>query len=223
MNNIKLDYRLSEIASNVDGHVICDIGCDHGKLSYHLLDNNIVDYVYISDISAPSLQKAIDLLNISNMQAKYQAIVSNGFEAYPNGVSIDNAVISGMGGNEIIKILSSSKTDVQKYVLQPQHNEYDVKVYLSQNGYDIKKDYIIKQKDKYYNIIVCVRGKRVYTESELYFGEENFRLNNDDFKSFLQSEKDKTLRIIDSVDENKKIKLNKYLELIDVSMTRLGE
>ena len=40
---------------------------------------------------------------------------------------------------------------------------------------------------------------------------ENFRLNNDDFKSFLQSEKDKTLRIIDSVDENKKFKLNKYL------------
>ena len=72
MNKIKLDYRLSEIASNVTGKVICDIGCDHGKLSYHLLNAGVVDFAYISDISAPSLEKAVNLLNYYNLQQKYK-------------------------------------------------------------------------------------------------------------------------------------------------------
>ena len=223
MNKVKLDYRLSEIASHVSGDVICDIGCDHGKLSYHLLSHSIVNFAYISDISAPSLEKAINLLNNNNLQQKYKAIVSDGFLAYPSGVSIGTAIISGMGGIEIKKILSNNHIDVKQYVLQPQHNEYDLKEYLSQNGYDIIKDYIIKQKDKFYNIIVCKKGIRQYEVYELYFGKENFKLNTTDFREYLNFELDKTKKLIECVDENKKIKLNKYLDLITNAISRLGD
>ena len=223
MNKIKLDYRLSEIASNVTGKVICDIGCDHGKLSYHLLNTGVVDFVYISDISAPSLEKAINLLNYNNLHKKYNAIVSDGFMAYPKDVKIDTAIISGMGGIEIKKILSNNEICVKKYVLQPQHNEYDLKVYLITNGYNILKDYIIKQKDKFYNVIVCEKGERQYEEYELYFGKENFILNKPDFRAYLDFELDKTNKIVECVDENKKIKLNKYLDLIAYAMSRLGD
>ncbi|MBQ9791147.1 MAG: SAM-dependent methyltransferase [Clostridia bacterium] len=222
MNKIKLDYRLSQIASNVSGDVICDIGCDHGKLSYYLLSNNIVNFVYVSDISAPSLEKAINLLNDNGLQENYKAIVSDGFLAYPSDVAIDMAIISGMGGIEIKKILSNNNIDVKKYVLQPQHNEYDLKDYLIHNNYNIIKDYIIKQKDKFYNIIVCEKGNREYSDNELYFGEENFRLNKDDFKAYLKYELDKTTNLLNCVDENKKVKLKKYLDIIEKSLSRLG-
>ena len=223
MNKIKLDYRLSEIASHVSGDVICDIGCDHGKLSYHLLSHSIVNFAYISDISAPSLEKAINLLNNNNLQQKYNSIVSDGFKAYPTNVEIDTAIISGMGGIEIKKILTDNKLEVKKYVLQPQHNEYDLKEYLANNGYNILKDYIIKQKDKFYNVIVCEKGIRDYEEYELYFGKENFNLNKPDFKAYLNFELDKTIKIIECVDENKKIKLKKYLDIINYAISRLGD
>ncbi|MBO7218506.1 MAG: SAM-dependent methyltransferase [Clostridia bacterium] len=223
MNKIKLDYRLSEIAKHVNGSVICDIGCDHGKLSYHLLNTGVVDFVYISDISAPSLEKAVNLLNYHNLQQKYNAIVSDGFKAYPTNISIDTAIISGMGGIEIKKILSNNNTNVKKYVLQPQHNEYDLKEYLANNGYNILKDYIIKQKDKFYNIIVCEKGSREYEDFELYFGKENFNLNMPDFRSYLNFELDKTNKIVECVDENKKIKLKKYLDMITYAISRLGD
>ena len=132
------------------------------------------------------------------------------------------AIISGMGGIEIKKILSNNNIDVKKYVLQPQHNEYDLKDYLIHNNYNIIKDYIIKQKDKFYNIIVCEKGNREYSDNELYFGEENFRLNKDDFKAYLKYELDKTTNLLNCVDENKKVKLKKYLDIIEKSLSRLG-
>ena len=223
MINLKLDYRLKEIVSNVKGSVICDIGCDHGKVTHYLLSNGMVDFAYISDISAPSLDKAVKLLDSYNYQDKYKAIVSDGFNEYPKDVNIDTAIISGMGGYEIVKILSESKTLVNRYVLQPQHNEYDVKLYLSTHGYNITRDYIIKQKDKFYNIIVCEKGGRTYNNSELYFGEENFIRKSPDFVDFLDFEYSKTVNIIDKISDDKKYILKGYLDLIKISKTRLGE
>lgn len=222
MINIKLDLRLSEIFSCVTGPIVADIGCDHGKVSFNLLKSNIADFVYISDISAPSLDKAINLLNENGFAGKFKAIVSDGFKEYDTNITIDTAIISGMGGYEITNILKSNLVNVKKFVLQPQHNESDLKRYLIDNNYNILKDYIIKQKDKFYNVIVCVKGEREYSEYEEFFGEENFTRNSADFIHYLEYEYQKTMKIIDSVDEDRKSILLKYLDLINKAKSRLG-
>ena len=45
----KLGKRLEVIASLVDRKRIADVGCDHGKLAYYLLDNGISDYAVVSE------------------------------------------------------------------------------------------------------------------------------------------------------------------------------
>ena len=97
-----LTKRLLTIANLVDRDKICDVGCDHGKLSKYLLDQNIVKEVIISDISKPSLQKAVDLLQ--NAGYHFDAIVCDGLLGYANK-QVDQCIIAGMGGDEIIKII----------------------------------------------------------------------------------------------------------------------
>ena len=67
----KLGKRLEVIASLVDCKRIADVGCDHGKLAYYLLDNGISDYAVVSDISRPSLNKAVDILSKTKYNFDY--------------------------------------------------------------------------------------------------------------------------------------------------------
>ena len=97
----KLGKRLEVIASLVDRKRIADVGCDHGKLAYYLLDNGISDYAVVSDISRPSLNKAIDIL--SKTKYNFDYICCDGLSGY-SGYNVDQAIIAGMGGDEIIKI-----------------------------------------------------------------------------------------------------------------------
>ena len=76
----KLSKRLQTIANVVTKKVVCDVGCDHGLLAEYLLEKNIVDFVYVSDISKPSLDKAINLL--SKKYNTFQAICTNGLLGY---------------------------------------------------------------------------------------------------------------------------------------------
>ena len=98
----KLGKRLEVIASLVTKKRICDVGCDHGKLAHYLLENKISDYAVVSDISMPSLNKAIDILSKSKYNFDY--ICCDGLTGYV-GYDIDECIISGMGGDEIIKII----------------------------------------------------------------------------------------------------------------------
>ncbi|MBE5736393.1 MAG: SAM-dependent methyltransferase [Clostridiales bacterium] len=168
----KMSYRLQVVASLVTGRVVCDVGCDHGKLAYHLLSRKIVDKVIVSDISAPSLDKAKDLL--SNSGFDYEAICCDGLKGY-EGKSIDQCIIAGMGGDEIIKILSTSPIKVPSMVISPQHNIIAVKRFLLENKYNIDYDIIIKDKGKFYNIIRAnlLDHRQELSDEQLIIGKAN--------------------------------------------------
>ena len=149
---IKISFRLKFISSLVDERIVADVGCDHGKLVRKLFDENKIDFAYVSDISSSSLQKAIDLLK--DKKDKIKAICCDGLSGYDDSI-IGECVIAGMGGYEILNIIKNSKVDIQKYILAPQHDNLVLKEYLINNQYKITFDIIIKDKNKFYNIIKC--------------------------------------------------------------------
>ena len=155
----KLTKRLAMVASIVSGKIIADVGCDHGKLSEYLLDNGIVDFAYVSDISKGSLQKAIDLL--STKKHNFQAICTDGLIGYKGINDIDQCIIAGMGGNEIVKIISSAPISINSYILSPQHNVLETKKYMISQGYAIDYDIIIKDKHKFYNIFKSTNSDKI--------------------------------------------------------------
>lgn len=206
----KLSKRLLTIASLVEGKIIADVGCDHGKLSEYLLEKNIVKKVYVSDISKDSLEKAIKLLSSKNYE--FESICTDGLNDYTGINDIDECVIAGMGGVEIINIIKSSPININSFILSPQHNIIETKEFMISKGYDIVYDIIIKDKNKFYTVFKCVKNdsKKEYSTYQLMFGRENFVSEFSDIREYIDYEIKKLNEIkknVSNVDVEEKCKL----------------
>ncbi len=163
--------RLKEIFSNIDEcEVFADVGCDHGYIAKAMLKSGKCSKVIVSDISAKCLQKAIRLLSEEIAQNKAVAIVSDGFKNLP---ICDLALISGMGGEEIISIIENAPTLPKKLILQPMKNLEKVRTFLVENGYKIILDYVFYKNGKFYDLIKVEKGIDTLTQEEIEFGRTN--------------------------------------------------
>lgn len=211
----KLSVRLKKIFDLVSQRNIADVGCDHGKLSYELFEKGKIDFAYISDISESSLNKAIQLLG---SKYPYTAICCDGLVGYPIDAMIEECIISGMGGEEIKKIISNSELDIYSYILSPQHNEIELKQYMLSIGYDIVYDKIVLDRDKFYHIFKCQKSDSVEPKSEfeLYFGKNNFIEQDLDFDKYLDVMSDKCKKILEKNTRNSE-KWEKFNDLIEIA------
>lgn len=183
MNN-RLTKRLNVLFGEIKGGgVFADVGCDHGYIAEKVIENALAAKVIISDISEKCLSKAVKRLN-ENYKGMFTAVVSDGFDELPH---VDEALISGMGGEIIIKMLSRREDKPSRLILQPMKNSETLREYVIGNGYKIVRDYTFKDR-KYYHVIVAEKSdeKDFYTADELMFGRDNLREKSSDFKSFIK-------------------------------------
>ena len=134
---------------------VADIGCDHGKLSVYLLQNEFAKKVFATDISAPSLDKAKKLAEKEKIK-NIEFYVGDGFDALPE--TPDAAVICGMGGDVIAKIIAHQKAKT-KLVLQPMKDSDILFSALNENGFYIEKEKIVREDNRFYEIILAFPGK----------------------------------------------------------------
>jgi len=193
--------RLKIICSEIERcYTFGDIGCDHGFISEYVLKNNLCETAIITDISIQSLQKAEELLKIYLENGKCISYCTDGLKAVKQEVNL--AVIAGMGGREIISILSEKMP--KKLILQPMKNQYELRKFLTEN-YTIKKDYIFSEGKRFYDLIVCEKGSSFLTENELIFGITNLKEKGVDFLNKIKKELFKTENYLKNV-ENKNTK-----------------
>ena len=159
MNN-RLTKRLNVLFGEVKGGgVFADVGCDHGYIAEKVIENALATKVIISDISEKCLNKAVKRLN-ENYKGMFTAVVSDGFDELPH---VDEALISGMGGEIIIKMLSRREDKPSRLILQPMKNSEALREYVIGDGYKIVRDYTFKDR-KYYHVIVAEnRTKKIFT------------------------------------------------------------
>lgn len=161
----RIDKLYSELAPC---NVFADIGCDHGYVAKMVSDGGLANKIYITDISAPSLKKAEDLL-AGNLGKNVFSVVSDGFSLIPE--KVNQALIAGMGGEEIIKIISASQRP-ERLVLQPMKNPEKLRKTLVELGYKIVKDYTFEC-GKFYDLIVAELGVDSLNDDEILFGRTN--------------------------------------------------
>jgi len=160
---------------------VADIGCDHGFLSRELIVRNGVKKVIAVDISPQSLEKARLLAEHHNLESRI--ITRCGFGLRPISRSeADIAVIAGMGGGEIIKILSDSERadGIEKFILLPHKDVTLLREYLSGRTL-IVSDRTIKDKGKFYDLIETAPGAEKLTETEIYFNKSDISAPSLDF------------------------------------------
>ena len=154
-----------------------DVGCDHGYCSEYMLKSGLCEKAILSDISKGSLAKAEALLAEYIQDGRAVSVLGDGFLGVP--ADTEEVLIAGMGGSEIVSILSDKKYGFmpKRFVFQPMHDAEKLRRYLIENGGDIERDFTFED-GKFYDVIVGGKLKdgeqvRVYSDAEYEFGKEN--------------------------------------------------
>lgn len=161
-----------------------DVGCDHGYCTEYMLKNGLCKTAVISDVSAKSLSKAEKLLAPYISCGKCRSVCCNGLEKIDD--KTDLVLIAGMGGEEIIQILSAAYIP-RSFVFQPMKNVQKVREFLIANGAGITADEPFQSGGKFYFVI---EGKRNgnpanYSKARLLYGKN---LKSAATKSYINSE-----------------------------------
>lgn len=162
---IRLDERLTAIAVQIRCRVAADIGCDHGKLGYYLLQTDRAETVIATDISASSLRKTEKLALENGVESRLLTRVGDGLEPLESGEA-DVVVIAGMGGDLIAEIIEKAYADGKRFpsfLLSPNTHPERVRSALLSSGHNIVSDGLTECGKKYYNIILssaCGGGAR---------------------------------------------------------------
>jgi tRNA A22 N-methylase len=131
------------------------------------------------------LQKAQTLLARFVKEGRAIGVLGDGFYGVPKDT--EEVLIAGMGGSEIVSILSDKKYGFipRYFVFQPMHDSEKLRRYLIEKGAKINRDFTFED-GKFYDLIVGEFGngeKQAYTDAEYEFGKENLSAMPQAFKN----------------------------------------
>lgn len=210
---LKPDKRLTAIINEVEGEVLADIGCDHGKVAVYATLTNKVKKAIATDVSSSSIQKAVQLAQKYGVEDKITFVVGDGLS--PILERPDTIIIAGMGANEIVKIIRHKYIDT-RYIFVPHQDAHVLRTYLMQNDFCIHKDYVIGQGKKFYDIIVATKGSdNFYGLNEIYIGK-NKPFSSDYIKK-LTHRKKYIQNILNKVEDKNKLSVELIQEWEEIN------
>lgn len=218
---VMLSKRLKMLASYIDEKsVVVDIGTDHAHLPIYLLESKKCTKVIASDVESGPIRAAENNIKKHKLERKIDLRQGYGFEILTKDEA-DIAVIAGMGGGTIKKILERAAKEVlfsvKKLILQPMNDEKTLRTWLILNGWCLKEEDLILENDNIYTIIVTERGKEnLYDELILEIGPRLIEKKHPLLSAFISKLEFKYLQMIQGLKKsrlsNSKLKLQRVEE-----------
>ncbi len=154
------------------GDRVADIGCDHGYLGIYLLKQGIASSMIEADINEGPLQSALHNAHKYGVADKMTFYLSDGVRNIPR--DFDSLVCAGMGADTMVHILSSAlwlKNGQYRLILQCQSKTPMLRQYLSQEGWEIREEAVLRDGKFLYTVIVAVYNPEAprLTAGQCYF------------------------------------------------------
>ena len=166
---MNLSFRLESIAKLIkNGSIVADIGCDHALLSIYLVENDIASKVYAIDNKNGPLAKAKENISLHGLEDKIITILNDGLTKLLEDVN--TVVMAGIGGLLAIKMLETASRLPETIIIQANNHLKELRKYLSQNNFLIENELILKDSDKYYEILKIKLGNQMLDEKDCIFG-----------------------------------------------------
>lgn len=202
--------RIESIYSFIDKNdKVVDVGCDQAKLGIMLAKSNIKSIA--SDISINVISRAKEDINKLGYSDYIDLRVSDGLSNIKEGEA-DTVVLSGMGTYTILEILNNTKLRFKK-VITISNNYHDIlRTKMNDLNYKIDRELIIKENNKYYNLILFKEGNNDLTPKEILLGKNH--INDDLYLEYLEYIKKKYL-VIKEKSNGKNDKVNTVLKYIN--------
>lgn len=139
---------------------VIDVGCDHAQLCALLVTEYGVEHAFASDIRPGPLENARRTIAELGLESRITPVLSDGLDAFGPGDG-DTVIIAGMGGEEMTLILSRAPwagDNGGQVILQPMTNIPKLRQWLEENGYNVKKERVIKEGRKVYTAMNIQKG-----------------------------------------------------------------
>ncbi len=181
-SRLKLTARLEAVAEMVgNDSVVADIGTDHAKLPAYLILRGRTRRAIAADLRKGPLKKAEETVNSYGVQDKVSLVLSDGLENVDlSGVT--DIVIAGMGGEQIVKIISGcscSRIKNAYLILQPMKDPELLRQYLCENGFEICSESAALDRGFAYCIIKARYTGKAIKADRLYYNVGQLCKNSD--------------------------------------------
>lgn len=176
-----LTPRLAVIGESIDKcDVIADIGSDHAYLPIYLINNSKARKVIATDINKGPVEISMKRVKKYGLEQYIEVRIGDGLSVL-NDNEADIIVIAGMGGL-LIQNMLNNRPDIarsaKELILQPMRDSRILIKWLIQNSFEIFDGEIIKENDKFYEIIWTRYKQNYYDEKNKNMMNEIFYYKN---------------------------------------------
>jgi len=217
---MKLSLRLSAIYEMVPYAITADIGSDHGKLMIALFNDGRIPKGYAVENKKGPYSRLVEALKEAHIEDDIIPLFSDGISELPPCVS--TIVLAGMGGETIIKILSSHLENlkrVQTIIVDAHTSTPKLRKYISDLGFTIADERMVREDGVYYEIIKFIRSDLAYyNDMDIEFGPI---LRNEKCTLFKQKYEER-IKEIDNLISNKGLPVEKINVLSNEKEKILG-
>ncbi len=152
------------------GDRVADVGCDHGYLGIYLLKKGIARSVIASDINEMPLESARHNASKYGVADRMSFHLCGGVRHLPH--NFDALVLAGMGADTIMSILNDApwlRDEKYRLILQCQSKRSDLRRYLHQHGYAIRRETLARDGKFIYPVMEVAYDPTVeMTEADYY-------------------------------------------------------
>ncbi|MCL2592729.1 MAG: class I SAM-dependent methyltransferase [Defluviitaleaceae bacterium] len=226
---MEISKRLLAIIKMIKHDHLIDIGCDHAYIPIYTIKNGIVKNAIAGDLNPGPLEMAKKNAIAYNLADKIDFRLGSGLSIVKDSERAGFcAVIAGMGGFLINKILEAARESLHEYsqiILQPQSDLYDVRKKVHELVLKIVDEEMVFEAGKYYNILSIEHGEDcAYQERDYILGKINIERKNDVFLEYAKGELAKLKKILSNLDKNEHLEKIKELEkLVEIYKGVLGD
>ena len=169
-----ISKRLELVASFVpQGAILLDVGSDHAYLPIELVERGQIEGAIAGEVVEGPYQSAVKNVEAHGLKEKIQVRLANGLAAFEEADQVSVITIAGMGGRLIARILEEGLdklANVERFILQPNNREDDLRIWLQENGFQIVAETILGEAGKFYEILVVESGQMKLSASDVRFG-----------------------------------------------------
>ncbi len=144
------------------GSVVADIGTDHGLLPLRLLASGRAVRCIASEPSAARLEKARAVASAVPQRPALTLRVGDGFTVLEPEDGVDVAVVAGLGGHAVVRILdhpARARLALRRLVLQPQTDPAVVRGWLAERGFRHAEERLVLDRGRFYALIAAEPGR----------------------------------------------------------------
>lgn len=159
--------RLKVISSYInEGEKVIDVGCDQALLSKLLAKRKI--HSIASDLRKNIIENA--KRNITDEESKYITFRVGSGVTLTSDEKDYTLVMSGMGTYLMLDIIKNTTCRFKKIITISNNNHDILRREMKKLDYYVNLETIIKEKGKYYNLIIFDNKEKDHTEEELLIG-----------------------------------------------------